>query len=193
MIHQDALDALFLDAHTAQGFLPKPVPDDLLRRVWDIAKMGPTSLNCNPMRVVFVRTPEGKERLRPAMSAGNLDKTMAAPVTAIFAFDLAFYEELPRLFPFLPARDWFANSPAFAESTSRQSATLQAAYFMIVARGLGLGCGPMAGFQNNVVDEAFFAGTTWRSNFLCNLGYADPTKAFPRGPRLDFDAACRLD
>lgn len=186
------LDLIFRNARTHNGWLDRPVEPALLRRIYDVARMGPTSANCSPQRIVFVASKEAKERLKPALSEGNRDKTMAAPVTAIFAYDLTFYEHLPRLFPHNPtARDWFAGKP-HAEATALVNGTLQAAYFMITARAFGLDCGPMAGFDKAVVDQAFFPEGTWKSNFLCNLGYGDASKLFPRSPRLDFEEACKV-
>lgn len=186
------LDLIFRNARTHNVWLDRPVEPALLRRIYDVARMGPTSANCSPQRIVFVTSKEAKERLKPALSEGNRDKTMAAPVTAIFAYDLTFYEYLPRLFPHNPtARDWFAGKP-HAEATALVNGTLQAAYFMVTARAFGLDCGPMAGFDKGVVDQAFFPEGTWKSNFLCNLGYGDPAKLFPRSPRLDFDEACKI-
>jgi 3-hydroxypropanoate dehydrogenase len=190
-----ALDQLFLQARTygtnASSWLPKPVPEELLRRLWDLAKMGPTSANCSPMRLVFVATPEGKQRLKPALAPGNVDKTMAAPVTAITATDYLFYDKLPYLFPHTDARSWFAGKPN-ADETAFRNGSLQGAYLILAARALGLDCGPMSGFNNAKVDAEFFAGTPVRSNFLVNLGYGDPASLFPRSPRLSFDEACTL-
>jgi len=187
-----ALDQLFRTARTHNGWLPQPVTDDELRAIYDLMKWAPTSANCSPARIVFVRTREGKERLRPALSPGNLDKTMAAPVTAIIGHDLAFYEKLPQLFPHTDARAWFAGKPAVIETTAFRNGSLQGAYLILAARALGLDCGPMSGFDNAMVDAEFFAGTSIRSNFLCNLGHGDPTKLFGRSPRLAFDEACRI-
>jgi 3-hydroxypropanoate dehydrogenase len=187
-----SLDILFLTARTHHGFTAEPVSDELLRRVHDVARMGPTSMNCCPLRVVFVRSKEGKERLLPALSPGNVEQTKAAPVTAIFAFDVEFYEKLPKLFPHKDVRGVFAGKPEVAEAMASRNATLQAAYFMLAARAHGLDCGPMAGFDKAKVDAEFLAGTTWRSLFLCNLGHGDAAKLHPRGPRLDFDEACTL-
>ena len=187
-----ALDQLFRTARTHNGWLPQPVTDDELRAIYDLMKWAPTSANCSPARIVFVRTREGKERLRPALSPGNLDKTMAAPVTAIIGYDLAFYEKLPQLFPHTDARAWFAGKPAVIETTAFRNGSLQGAYLILAARALGLDCGPMSGFDNAMVDAEFFAGTSIRSNFLCNLGHGDPTKLFGRSPRLAFDEACRI-
>jgi len=192
-IDEAALAQLFLDARTHVKWLDLEVPDALLRSTHELARMGPTSANCQPMRIVFVRSPEAKEKLRPALSAGNVNKTMAAPATAIFAMDMEFYELLPRLFHDPEARSWFTNKPAEIPENAMRNATLQAAYFMLAARSLGLDCGPMSGFNKAKVDAAFFAGTSWRSNFLCNLGYGDASALHPRNPRLEFDEACRIE
>jgi 3-hydroxypropanoate dehydrogenase len=189
----EALDILFRNARTHNVWLDTPISDDLLRQLYDLMKWGPTSANSCPARILFLRTREAKERLRPALSANNVDKTMKAPVTAILAYDLKFYEYTPRLFPHSPgARDWFSNSPQLAEVTAFRNGTLQGGYFILAARALGLDCGPMSGFDNAKVDAEFFAGTSVKSNFLCNLGYGDASKLFPRNPRLEFDEACRL-
>jgi 3-hydroxypropanoate dehydrogenase len=187
-----ALDQLFRAARTHNGWLPRPVTDDELRAIYELMKWAPTSANCSPVRIVFVRSREAKERLRPALSSGNLDKTMAAPVTAIVGHDLEFYEKLPQLFPHADARSWFAGKPAAIETTAFRNGSLQGAYFILAARALGLDCGPMSGFDNAKVDAEFFAGTAVRSNFLCNLGHGDPAKLFARSPRLAFDDACRI-
>lgn len=187
-----SLDTLFRDARSQNKWQDRPVPTATLTALYDLLKMGPTSANCSPGRFVFVHSPEGREKLRPALSGGNLDKTMSAPVTAIVAYDSAFYEELPTLFPHADARAWFTSSPELAYETAFRNGTLQGAYLMLAARSLGLDTGPMSGFDNAKVDEAFFAGTSWASNFLVNLGYGDPQGVFDRLPRLPFDSACRL-
>ena len=187
------LDLIFRTARTHNVWLDKPVPDALLRQVYDLAKFGPTSANMTPMRIVFVNSREAKERLKPALHAGNVDKTMAAPVTAIMGMEVHFYEQLPRLFPHADAKAWFKDLPEnILEYTALRNSSLQGAYFMLAARALGLDCGPMSGFDNAKVDAAFFAGTTVKSNFLCNLGYGDASKLYPRSPRLTFDEACRV-
>jgi 3-hydroxypropanoate dehydrogenase len=187
------LDILFRKARTHTFWQDKPVSDDLLRQVYDLMKWGPTSANCSPARILFLRTREAKERLRPALSPNNVDKTMQAPVTAIIAHDLKFYENLPRLFPNNPAaREWFSGNPQLAEVTAFRNGTLQGGYLILAARALGLDCGAMSGFDNGKVDAEFFAGTSVKSNFLCNLGYGDASKLFPRNPRLDFAEACKL-
>jgi 3-hydroxypropanoate dehydrogenase len=182
-----ALDRIFRAARTHNAWLDRPVPEALLREAVDLAKIGPTSANALPMRIVFVQSPAGKARLKPFLSPSNVEKTMAAPVTAIIGHDLAFYDLLPRLFPHAPGvRDYFAgNDPLIAE-TAMRNGSLQAAYLIVALRALGLDCGPMSGFDNAKLDQEFFAGTTIRSNLLCNIGYGDHTKLFPRNPRLDF-------
>lgn len=187
-----ALDVLFRDARTHSSWQDRPVSEALLRAAWDLAKMGPTSANCEPARIVFVVSREAKEKLRPALIPTNVDKTMSAPATAIIGYDLAFYDKLPELFPHTDARSWFVGNQPLIESTAFRNGSLQGGYFILAARTLGLDCGPMSGFDNAAVDAAFFAGTTIRSNFLCNLGYGDGSKLFPRNKRLSFDEACRV-
>ena len=182
-----ALAALFTEARTHNAWQQRDVPDALLRQLIDILKMGPTSANCSPARFVFVKSSEAKRRLEPHLSSGNRSKTMAAPVTAIIAYDLDFHEHLPRLFPHTDARSWFNTSPEVERTTAFRNGTLQGGYLILAARALGLDCGPMSGFDNDGVDREFFAGTRIRSNFLCNLGYGDPSVLFPRSPRFDFD------
>jgi len=204
---EETLDILFRKARSHNAWLDKPVSDDLLRRLYEAMKWGPTSANSCPVRILFLRTPEAKERLRAALSPTNVDKTMQAPVTAIIAHDINFYEKLPRLFPHNPgARDWFSKSPELAEITAFRNGTLQGAYFILAARALGLDCGPLSGFDNAKVDAEFFAAekgdaateddvprlARTKSNFLCNLGYGDGAKLFPRSPRLEFDEVCQL-
>lgn len=202
-----ALDQIFRTARTYSAWLDKPVSDEMPRRIYDLMKWGPTSANASPARFIFVRSPAGKERLRPALSPGNVDKTMAAPVTVIIAYDLLFFEKLPKLFPHSKGmRDLFASNPQLVEVTAKRNSSLQGAYLMIAARALGLDCGPMSGFDNAKLDEEFFgagrecegceqeffpAGSV-KSNFLCNLGYGDPSGLFPRGPRLEFSEACSV-
>ena len=189
----EQLDLLFREARTHNAWLDRPVDDDLLKRVYELARMGPTSANMCPMRIVFVKSREAKERLKPALDAGNVDKTMQAPVTAIIGMDVHFYEKLPKLFPHADARAWFKDLPEnVLEYIALRNSSLQGAYFMLAARALGLDCGPMSGFDNAKVDAAFFAGTTVKSNFLCNLGYGDASKLYPRSPRLSFEEACKV-
>jgi 3-hydroxypropanoate dehydrogenase len=188
-----ALDQLFRGARSQNRWQDRPVPDTKLQELYDLLKWAPTSANGSPARFVFVRTAEGKERLRPALSSGNLDKTMSAPVVAIVAYDRKFYDHLPKLFPHTDARSWYTGNERLAEVTAFRNGTLQGAYLILAARAVGLDVGPMSGFDNAVVDEAFFAGTSWRSNFLVNLGYGDPSGLFDRSPRFTFDEACRLE
>jgi 3-hydroxypropanoate dehydrogenase len=189
----DHLDLVYRNARTHNGWLEKPVDDALLRQAYDLAKMGPTSANMCPMRIVFVKSKEAKEKLKPALDAGNLEKTMKAPVTAIIGMDIHFFEQLPKLFPHADAKAWFKDLPEnVLEYIALRNSSLQGAYFMLAARSLGLDCGPMSGFKNAKVDEAFFAGTSVKSNFLCNLGYGDASKLFPRLPRLSFEEACKV-
>ena len=193
VLNGESLDLLFREARTHNVWRDEPVDDALLRQVYDLAKLGPTSANMCPLRIVFVKSPEGKERLRPCLDAGNVDKTMKAPVTAIIGMDVRFYEQLPRLFPHADARAWFQDLPGpVLEYIALRNSSLQGGYFMLAARALGLDCGPMSGFDNAKVDAAFFAGTTVKSNFLCNLGHGDASKLFPRSPRLTFDEACKI-
>ena len=191
-IDQNALDILFREARSHNGWTADPVGEDRLRAIWDLTKWGPTSANCEPARIVFVTTPEAKERLRPCLMEGNVDKTMAAPATAIIGHDLAFYDRLPDLFPHTDARSWFVGNDPLIEETAFRNGTLQGAYFMLAARAVGLDCGPMSGFDKDMVDREFFAGTTVKSNFLCNIGHGDPAALFGRSPRLDFDEACSV-
>ena len=187
-----ALDALFREARTHNGWLDQPVTDADLHAIFDLMKFGPTSANCSPARFVFVRTPEAKEKLKPALSAGNLAKTMSAPVTAIVAYDPKFYDQLPKLFPHADARAWFVSSEALAEETAFRNSSLQGAYFIVAARALGIDTGAMSGFDKAKVDEAFLAGHGWKSNFLINLGHGDASKLFARSPRFEFAEACEI-
>lgn len=187
-----ALDLIWRDGRTYSHFLDKPVGDDILQAAYDLAKMGPTSANSQPLRILFVRGKEAKAKLEPALSAGNRAKTMAAPVTAVFAQDMEFYEQLKTQFHDPEARSWFAGKPVAIAETAMRNSSLQAAYFMLAARALGLDCGPMSGFDKEKLDSAFFAGTTWKSNFICNLGYGQRSTLHPRNPRLPFDVACRM-
>ncbi len=181
-----ALDLLFREARTQNGWTDAPVSDAELAAALDLAKMGPTAANSQPLRLVFVRSAEAKAKLKPVLSPGNADKTMAAPVTAIVAYDPKFYDLLPKLFPHVDARAWFAGDPVGAEATARTNATLQAGYLILALRSLGLDCGPMAGFDSKAADAAFFPGGEAKSLFLINIGHGDATKLFPRSPRLDF-------
>jgi len=206
-LNKEALDQLFREARTFNKFLDRPVSDQVLRELYELMKFGPTSANLAPARILFLRSKEARERLRPALAAGNVDKTMAAPVTAIIAYDDKFYELAPRLFPHYPQiRDIFTSSPEVAESNAFRNGTLQGAYFILAARSLGLDCGPMSGFDNAKVDEEFFPPPARveksatevmptgriKSNFLCNLGYGEASGLHPRLPRLGFEEVCRV-
>ena len=193
MIDAKTLDTLLRSARTHNVFQDKPVSEDQLRQIHAVMRWGPTSQNSQPARVVFVLTKEGKEKLRPALSPGNVDKTMAAPVTAIIAYDSQFYEHLPRTFPHNPAAKDNYTGEGKEEHTLRtafRNSTLQGAYFIIAVRAIGLDAGAMSGFNNAVVDQAFFADGRFRSNFLCNIGYRDHSKLFNQNPRLDFEDVC---
>lgn len=193
VVSDEALETLFHQARTHSHWLDRPVPDALLRQVYDLARLGPTSANMCPMRIVFVRSKEAKEKLKPCLDAGNVGKTMAAPVTAVIGMDVHFFEKLPKLYPHADARAWFKDLPeGVLEYIALRNSSLQGAYFILAARALGLDCGPMSGFDNAKVDAAFFAGTTAKSNFLCNLGYGDASKLHPRSPRLAFEEACQV-
>src|ERR1700751_4213249 len=206
ILDEQAMDLLFRKARTHNAWLDRPVSDATLRQLYELMKWGPTSANSCPARIFFLRTPQAKARLLPALSPGNMEKTRAAPVTAIIAYDLRFYDKLPRLVPHNPGmRQVFVDAPQLVEVTARRNSSLQGAYFIIAARAVGLDCGPMSGFDNARVDEEFFAAGKCegcdeeflpeghlRSNFLCNLGYGDSTQLFPRSPRLEFEEACML-
>ena len=187
-----ALDQLFFEARTHNAWAKTPVSDALLHQLVDAMNMAPTSANCSPVRLVFVKSAEAKEKLKPHLSAGNLEKTMLAPVTAIVAHDLKFYDHLPRLFPHADAKSWFTSSEAHANTTAFRNGTLQGAYLIMAVRALGLDCGGMSGFDNAGVDASFFAGTTYKSNFLLNIGYGDPKGLFPRSPRFAFDDIAKI-
>jgi len=187
------LQQIWTNARSQNGWLDKPVDDALLMQAYDLAKWGPTSTNSSPQRIVFVKSTEAKEKLKACLAAGNVEKTMTAPVTAIFANDMEFYEKLPVLSPHNNSRSWFVGNDALIQSTAFRNGTLQAAYFMLAARAVGLDCAPMSGFNNAKVDAAFFAGTPIKSNFICSLGYGDPAKLHPRGPRLAFNEANSIE
>jgi len=195
MLDDKLLDKILRNARTHNGFQDRPVTDDQLRAIHEIMKWGPTSANSQPARIVFVRTPEGKEKLRPALSSGNTAKTMSAPVTAIVAYDSRFFEHLPKTFPHdQTAQSWFSGpgKEEVAFLTAFRNGTLQGAYLIIAVRSLGLDVGAMSGFDNAIVDKAFFPDGRFKSNFLCNIGYGDPSKLFNRSPRLSFEDACTL-
>ena len=191
-ITEQAFDQLFRTARTANAWKNEPVSDETLESIYDIMKFGSTSANSSPMRAVFIKSEEAKARLKPALAAGNVDKVLTAPVTVIFAEDMQFYEHLPFLFPHTDARSWFAGKPDVIFDTAFRNGTLQAAYFMVVARGFGLDCGPMSGFDKAKVDKEFFPDGRFKSNFICSLGYGDHSKTFARSPRFKFSDVCRI-
>lgn len=193
MISTDALDALFLEARTHKAWKPDPVSDDTLVQLYDLCKMAPTAINCQPLRVHFVRSQEAKKKLAPCLAQGNVEKAMTAAVTAILAMDLDFWTHLPKLFTVADLRKDFEGKPEQIESTARFNATLQCGYFIMAARAVGLDCGPMGGFDNAKIDAAFFAGTTKKSLLLCNLGHGEPSKLFPRFPRPNFEDFCTIE
>ncbi|MCP3982039.1 MAG: malonic semialdehyde reductase [bacterium] len=192
-LEDGGLDLLFRNARTHSYWDGSEIDDALLHRLWELARMGPTSANCSPARLVFVRSSEAKERLRPALAAGNVDKTMNAPATAIVGSDQTFHERLPQLYPHADARSWFVGNDELIRETAFRNSTLQAAYVILAARALGLDCGPMSGFDAAKVDELFFAGTTVKSNLLINLGHGDPARLHARPPRFEFAEACRIE
>lgn len=192
-LNETALETLFTAARTFNGWQDRPVSREQIQQIYDLLKMGPTSANCSPARFAFVSSEAGKAKLKPTLSSGNLEKTLSAPVTAIVAWDPAFYEQLPMLFPHADAKVWFTSSPALAEETTFRNSSLQAAYLIAACRALGLDTGPMSGFDRGAVDAAFFGASGWKSNMLINIGYGDPTKVYARLPRLDFDIACTFE
>ncbi len=184
---------IFERGRTCSEFLSKEVPDNLLREIYDLAKLGPTSANCCPLRISFVKTTENKEKLLKCLMEGNVAKTKSAPVVALFAYDLKFYEKLPQLFPHNPNfGKMYENNQAAALDTANRNSTLQAAYFIMIARSLGLDCGPMSGFDTEKLNSEFFSGTSHKVNFICNLGYKKLDNPFPRLPRLDFNEVCKI-
>jgi len=188
-ISQEAFDQLFREARTHSTWLPEPVPVELLRKAYELARLGPTSANGSPARFVFLTTPGAKLLLKPVLAPGNVDKTMAAPVTVIIAWDTEFHEHLPKLFPHADVRSYFVGNKPLIEETALRNSSLQAAYFILAARALGLDCGPMSGFDADKLNAAFFPDGKWKVNLLCNLGYGDPSKLHPRNPRLSFEEA----
>ena len=185
-------EQLFDNARTHNGFTAEPVADEQLRRIYELMKWGPTSANSSPARIVFVTSPEAKAKLLECVSPGNVEKTRSAPVTAILGIDMAFYDKLPQLFPHADARSWFVGKAQHIETTAFRNASLQGGYFILAARAVGLDCGPMSGFDHARMDAAFWAGTSVKTNFICNLGHGDRSKLFARSPRLSFEEACRI-
>jgi len=191
-IANDTLNQLFRQARTHSAWLPKRVPVEVLREVYELARWGPTSANCTPARFVFLESEAAKARLLPALAPGNIEKTKAAPVTVIVAWDTEFYERLPQLFPQADMRSYFVGKQPLIDETALRNGSLQGGYFILAARALGLDCGPMSGFDAAKVNAEFFPDGKWKANFLCNLGYGDRSKLFLRNPRLEFDEACRV-
>ena len=192
-VNDEALDTLFRKARTHRNWRPGQVTPQMLMAIYDLARWGPTTNNTSPMRVVFVVSPEAKERLKPHLNKGNVEQTMKAPATAIIAYDLAFYDRMGKLSPNPNAREsWAQKSPAELEQAAFRNSSLQGGYFVMAARAIGLDCGPMSGFDNQTLDQEFFAGTSTKSNFLCNLGFGEESQLRPRAGRLDFDEACRI-
>ncbi len=191
-VDEAALRQIFLDARTFNGWRDEPVSDECLREIVDLMKMGPTSANCQPIRILFLRSAAAKERLKPCLMEGNVEKTMSAPVVAILAHDMEFHHRLPQYFPHADARSWFEGNEALIEETAFRNGTLQAAYFLLAARALGLDVGPMSGFDAEGVEREFLSGRHWRVNFLCNLGHGDPASLFPRSPRPEFDEIAEI-
>ena len=191
-LDDQALDLLFRTARTYNHWRNVPIPDDILRTLHALMCLGPTSANCQPVRLLFVKSPAAKARLRAGLSAGNIEQTMTAPVTVIIGYDLAFDEQLPRTFPHADARSWFSGNDLLRRETAFRNGTLQGAYLMMAARALGLDCGPISGFDNATIDTLFFPNSTSQSNFLCNLGYGDPSNLYPRNPRLSFEEQCQI-
>ncbi|MDY7537754.1 malonic semialdehyde reductase [Undibacterium sp. RTI2.1] len=192
MLTTEHLDTLFTKARTHNEWLDKPVSDAQLQQIYDLMKWGSTSANCSPARVIFVKSTEEKTKLLACMAPGNVEKTKTAPVSAIIGMDMAFYEQLPKLFPHADARSWFVGNQGLIDATAFRNSSLQGAYLMLAARAIGLDCGPMSGFDPDKVNATFFAGTEVKANFICNLGYGDIAKVFPRSPRLDFEEACKI-
>jgi 3-hydroxypropanoate dehydrogenase len=191
-ISDDALNQIFRQARTHNAWLPKGVPIEKLHEAYELARMGPTSANSSPARFVFLQSEAAKARLLPALAPPNVEKTKTAPVTLIVAWDVEFYEKLPQLFPHMDMRSYFVGNQALIDETAFRNSTLQGGYFILAARAVGLDCGPMSGFDPAKVNAEFFPDGKWKANFLCNLGYGDPSKLFPRNPRLEFDEACRV-
>ena len=192
MLQQNALDHLFNTARTHNDWQQKQVPEETLKKIFDLTKMAPTSVNCSPLRITFIISSDQKEKLRPCLMEANVEKTMTAPVTALLATDYEFYNHLPTLFPHTDARSWFVGNQEMIDTTAFRNATLQIGYFILAARACGVDCGPMSGFNQAQVDETFLKGTPFKSNILCNLGYGDLEKIYPRSPRFEFSQVCQI-
>jgi len=192
MLDSNSLDTIFRTARSQNGWLDREVSDEQIHEVYELMKFGPTAANNCPARITFLKSEDSKNRLKPHLDEGNIDKTMSAPVVAIIGYDTEFYEKLPYLFPHTDARSWFAGKPEKIVASGSMNATLQAAYFMIAARSIGLDCGPMGGFNNEGVDSEFFSDGKTKTLLICSIGYGDKSKVFPRSPRLDFSEACKV-
>lgn len=192
MLNEEGQNLLFNEARTHNAWLDKPVSDEILKAVYDLTKMAPTSANCQPLRVVFVKSEEAKAKLKPCLAEGNVEKTMQAPVTAILAMDMNFHDQLSKLFPHTDAKSWFEGNTKMIEDTAFRNSSLQGGYFILAARAAGLDCGPMSGFDSEALDQAFFSGTSFKTNFICNLGYGDKEALHPRSPRPDFHEFCKI-
>jgi 3-hydroxypropanoate dehydrogenase len=192
LVSDKALDVLLRKARSHSEYRPEPVGDDVLRALYDLVKWGPTTANSQPQRILFLRSAEAKERLKPALSSSNVKKTLSAPVVALLAYDMRFFEHLPRMYANPQARSWYETTPEHIRTTALRNATLQGGYFILAARALGLDCGPMSGFNNDKVDAEFFPDGRYKSNFLCCLGYGDPSKLGPREDRFAFDEVCKI-
>ena len=192
MLEPTVKETLFTTARTYNDWLDKPVPDQMLHEAYDLAKMAPTSANCSPMRILFLRTNAAKQRLKPMLAEGNVEKTMTAPITAILAQDMSFYQHLPKLFPHTDAKSWFEGNDDLIAETAFRNGTLQMGYLILALRGLGLDCGPLSGFDADAVNKEFFSETTFKSNFLLNIGYGDKAGLLARSPRFDFDEVCSI-
>lgn len=192
MLEQSVKETLFTTARSFNSWLDKPVPERVLHEAYDLAKMAPTSANCSPMRVLFLRTNAAKQRLKPLLAQGNVEKTMTAPVTAILAHDMSFYQYLPKLFPHADAKSWFEGNDTLIAQTAFRNGTLQMGYLILALRGVGLDCGPLSGFDAHGVDKEFLSDCPFKSNFLLNIGYGDKTGLHPRSPRFEFDEVCSI-
>ena len=192
MLNDTTIETLFTQARTHNAWLDKSVSDAQLHQIYDLMRWGPTSANCSPARIAFIKTPEAKVQLLECMAPGNIEKTRAAPVTAIIGMDMAFYEKLPQLFPHADAKSWFEGNQPLIDATAFRNSSLQGGYFIMAARSIGLDCGPMSGFDPEKINATFFSGTSVKANFVCNVGYGDPAALFTRSPRLPFDEACRI-
>ncbi len=191
-INEESKNILFRDARTYNAWQNRNVDDEILKELFELVKLAPTSANCSPMRVLFIKSESEKNRLKPYLMEGNIDKTMSAPVTAVIAHDMRFYEKLPKLFPHTDAKSWFEGNDSFIRETAFRNGSLQGGYFILAARGLGLDCGPMSGFDAEGTKREFFPDKPYEVNFLCNIGYGSPENLYPRSPRFEFDEVCEI-